>query len=81
MNGKAPMNYGFGLIISQMNGRPRIRHTGHVNGFQSELRTLPEEQLPYAFLCNVENFDRNRPGQDEIDALTEAAVDAALRYG
>ncbi len=75
---KKPINYGFGLIISTMEGRPCIRHTGHVNGFQSELRTFPNEQLTYAFLSNIDNFDSRRPSQDEIDALTAAAMKAGL---
>jgi len=74
------VNYGFGLIISTMEGRPCIRHTGHINGFQSELRTFPDEQITYAFLSNIDNFDSHRPREEEIDALTDVAVKAGLNH-
>jgi len=78
---RSPINYGFGLLIDVVNGRACIRHTGHINGFQSELRTFPDEQVTYAFLSNIDNFDRGRPRQSEINALTAAASRAGLAHG
>lgn len=45
--------YGYGVRLSEVNGRRKISHTGGIHGFTSSLSYFPEQQLTIAVLSNV----------------------------
>ena len=64
--------YGFGLIIDQLDGQPRITHTGGINGFSSSLTWLPDSQLRTAVISNSEGLPADWLDEQIIFALTHA---------
>ncbi|CAG0960213.1 serine beta-lactamase-like protein LACTB, mitochondrial [Phycisphaerales bacterium] len=63
-------HYGFGLEVSEWEGRPCIRHGGGIFGFNSMLMWLPEEDLHIAVISNGEPIRSGRIA----NALARAAV-------
>lgn len=50
--GDGANRYGFGLMISEANGPRRVWHNGGINGFNSMLMWLPDEDLRVAVISN-----------------------------
>ncbi len=51
-----PSGYGYGLVVTPLDGRRRVWHNGHVLGFQSHVAYFPDEQLTIAVLVNVSDL-------------------------
>jgi CubicO group peptidase (beta-lactamase class C family) len=66
--------YGFGLVIDQLDGQPRITHTGGINGFSSSLTWLPNSQLRTAVISNSEGLPADWLDEQIILALTHAEL-------
>ena len=47
------LNYGFGLVIAELNRLPLIGHGGGLNGWSSELMRLPEQNCTVIALANA----------------------------
>jgi CubicO group peptidase (beta-lactamase class C family) len=62
--------YGYGWSVINRNGKRMVGHNGSINGFQSSLWWLPEQQLLSVVLCN-----RNGP---DADRLSVELVDIAM---
>lgn len=62
-------NYGFGLIISTVNGRKKIDHGGGIEGFNTEVAYWPDDQLSVIVLANL-----NGSAADEIADQVAATV-------
>lgn len=48
------MPYGFGWLLSAVQGLPSQEHSGFINGFQSQLIRLPEQRVLVTVLTNSE---------------------------
>lgn len=70
-----PVEYGFGLETSTIEGRRAIGHGGGINGFTSTLQTFPEESISLAVLINCDGGAKL--GAD-AKALRAAVAKAAL---
>lgn len=46
--------YGFGWVISEVQGRPSVEHGGFINGFNSQILRLPQQQILVTVLTNAE---------------------------
>jgi CubicO group peptidase (beta-lactamase class C family)/D-alanyl-D-alanine dipeptidase len=64
-----PSGYGLGFVVSQLDGRLRIGHSGWHYGFATELAALPREKLGVAVSLTV----------DASNAVSRRIADAALR--
>jgi CubicO group peptidase (beta-lactamase class C family) len=49
-----PLPYGYGVFISQWQGRRRIHHSGGQQGTATLLQIYPEDGLILALMCNLE---------------------------
>lgn len=58
-----PPGYGYGLILSALDGRRRIWHNGLIFGFQSHAARYPDEQLTVVVLINALDPARDRATQ------------------
>lgn len=47
------LNYGFGLVIAELNRLPLISHSGGLNGWSSDLMRLPEQNCTVIALANA----------------------------
>jgi CubicO group peptidase (beta-lactamase class C family) len=47
-------NYGYGWSVANWNGRRVIMHGGSLNGFKSDLRYLPDDDLCVVVLSNID---------------------------
>ena len=47
------IDYGFGWVLRDWQGRPLIEHGGNVDGFASQVALLPESNLGFVLLTNV----------------------------
>lgn len=47
------LNYGFGLVIAELNRLPLISHSGGLNGWSSDLLRLPEQNCTVIALANA----------------------------
>lgn len=63
-------HYGFGLMLDEWEGRPRVGHGGGIFGFNSRLYWLPKEDLHVAVISNGEELSSGK--------LAEAIAYAAL---
>lgn len=55
-NGFVPfVGYGFGLGIEDIAGQPTLGHPGQLYGFHADILRLPNDNLTYIFLSNVNN--------------------------
>jgi len=70
-----PIEYGFGLQTSTVEGRRALGHAGGINGFSSMLQTFPDEGVSYAVLINCDGGAKL--GADS-GALLSAVAKAAL---
>jgi D-alanyl-D-alanine carboxypeptidase len=53
-NGFVPfVGYGFGLGIEDLSGKPTIGHPGRIYGFHSDILRLPDDNITYIFLSNI----------------------------
>jgi len=66
------MPYGFGWLLSDVQGLASQEHSGYINGFQSQLLRLPEQRILVTVLTNSESLD-------PIDLAVELAAMAAGR--
>ncbi|MGH8075733.1 MAG: serine hydrolase domain-containing protein [Lysobacter sp.] len=46
--------YGFGWIVSQVQGQPSVEHSGFINGFNAYVLRVPKDKLFVAILTNAE---------------------------
>jgi CubicO group peptidase (beta-lactamase class C family) len=53
-------NYGFGLMIDDFHGKPRVQHGGGIFGFNSMLMWLPGEDLHIAVISNGEPISSSK---------------------
>jgi CubicO group peptidase (beta-lactamase class C family) len=53
--GEAPTNYGYGWMLSKVQGAPVIWHGGSINGFKTSAMRLPGEKLYVAVLSNADS--------------------------
>jgi D-alanyl-D-alanine carboxypeptidase len=67
----APVQYGFGLETTTVDGRQSIGHTGHIPGFSSSLQTFPTEGVSIAILTNGDD-------RAPVKAIREVVVVAAV---
>lgn len=61
--------YGFGLSLAPIAGRPAVRHGGGIFGFNSELAYLPEERVSVAVISNCEGFASGMLAADIVRAV------------
>ena len=54
-----PVNYGYGLSLSEVHGLAKVSHGGGINGFRAQLSLYPEVDLGIAVLINSGS---GRPG-------------------
>lgn len=54
-----PVNYGYGLSLSEVHGLAKVSHGGGINGFRAQLALYPEVDLGIAVLINSGS---GRPG-------------------
>lgn len=63
-NGFVPfVGYGFGLAIENVAGKLTIGHPGQMYGFHSDILRLPEDNITYIFLSNVNNWQLKAKGR------------------
>lgn len=63
-NGFVPfVGYGFGFGIEAISGKPTIGHPGQLRGFHSDILRLPEDNITYIFLSNVNNGQLKKQGR------------------
>jgi CubicO group peptidase (beta-lactamase class C family) len=55
-----PPGYGYGLVVTPLDGRRRIWHNGAILGFQSHVAYFPDEQLTIAVVVNVHDPARDQ---------------------
>lgn len=72
--GHGETEYGFGLIIEQVQGVRRIQHTGGTTGFNGTLTWLPDVGLRIALLSNSFQFAPHPVQEQIIAALTAEAM-------
>lgn len=46
--------YGFGWVIGEVQGAPSVEHGGFINGFNSQILRLPQQQILVTVLTNAE---------------------------
>lgn len=63
-----PVEYGFGLETTTIDGRQTIGHLGHINGFTSSLLTFPAEGVSIAILANC------RVGDESLKAILQTVI-------
>jgi CubicO group peptidase (beta-lactamase class C family) len=68
--GQGETEYGFGLLIEQVQGLRRIQHTGGTTGFNGTLTWLPDLGLRIALLSNSFQFPPQPVEEQIIAALT-----------
>jgi D-alanyl-D-alanine carboxypeptidase len=61
-----PMEYGFGLALTNMNGHRAIAHRGTIQGFRSDLATVIKERISVAYIINTDPLGG---GEKEINAF------------
>ncbi|WP_315728058.1 serine hydrolase domain-containing protein [Sphingosinicella rhizophila] len=72
-DGRAPFEYGFGILTDQdAAGRRMIGHGGAIQGFNAYIRTLPEENVAIAVLANGSGGAALSNGPKLIEALFDA---------
>ncbi len=70
-----PIEYGFGLQSSTIEGRHALGHGGGINGFASMLQSFPADGITYAVLLNCEASAKLAP---DSSALLAAVAKAAV---
>ena len=60
-------DYGFGIAITNANGRTRYSHNGGINGFNSSLAYYPDSRVTIAVIANM-----NGPAADELGSKLSA---------
>ena len=70
--GQGPQEYGFGLMINEINGRQVISHTGGIPGFNSILTTVPDQDLHVAVISNSNGMPSNQVSDLIFTALMSA---------
>lgn len=75
-----PLEYGFGLDLGTFDGHRLVGHGGGINGFASQLRSFPEQQLSVATLINCD-FAENPEGYAASESVRDAAVRIGLALG
>ncbi len=47
------VDYGFGWMLQEWNGKKVVEHGGNIDGFAAQVTLLPEENIGYVLLTNV----------------------------
>lgn len=68
-----PMEYGFGLMMGDFEGRRYTEHDGGINGFVSALRTFRAERVTVALLVNTDGFRKPEMAKTLFDVRDAAA--------
>ncbi len=59
LNNGQPHNYAAGLVVTQLNGKDVIMHSGATASYRANLEYFPGLGLTFAFLSNTSAFDRD----------------------
>jgi CubicO group peptidase (beta-lactamase class C family) len=54
LNSGAKINYGFGLVPADVNGRRAVSHTGGINGFSTVAHYIPDDTLSVVVFTNYD---------------------------
>lgn len=57
LNDGSTQPYGFGWVISEVQGSASVEHGGFINGFNSQILRIPEQQILVTVLTNAESLD------------------------
>lgn len=57
LNDGSTQPYGFGWVISEVQGTPSLEHGGFINGFNSQILRLPQQQILVTVLTNAESLN------------------------
>lgn len=60
--------YGYGWFIDTLDGRRRLRHTGSLPGYVSQIVKFPDDKITIAVLCNLDRA-RMRNIVDDLTAI------------
>lgn len=72
-----PMEYGFGLALGDLDGKRWVGHAGGINGFSSQVRSFPAQQVSVATLVNSD-FGGNATAYQATEGVRDAAARIAL---
>lgn len=72
-----PMEYGFGVMFGDFEGRRYVEHDGGINGFVSALRSFRAERVTVAMLVNTDGFKKPEMAK-QLFEVRDTAVRAAL---
>jgi len=53
LNNGEKIQYGFGLFVGEMDGRPMVQHGGGIHGFSCMMAYFPDEDVALAVLTNL----------------------------
>jgi D-alanyl-D-alanine carboxypeptidase len=72
--GQGPQQYGFGLMVGEVNGVKRILHNGGIQGFNSVLITFPDDELHVAVISNSTGLESEMVAGQIVAALRSAVA-------
>ena len=67
-------DYGYGVVVDELDGHRRFQHAGSISGFSAFLAYFPDSQLAVAVLTNTGGIDAGRIG----DALARVVFDVGI---
>jgi len=73
LNNGEPVNYAFGLVVTEYRGITEIEHGGGWFGYRSDMARFPEKQLTVIELCNF-----TTDADSEVQDLTSRVADLFL---
>ncbi|MBS0393354.1 MAG: beta-lactamase family protein [Proteobacteria bacterium] len=79
-NADKPMEYGFGLMFGDFEGRRYVEHDGGINGFVSALRSFRTERVTVAMLVNTDGFRKPELAKTLFE-VRDTAARTALAAG
>jgi len=53
LNDGKPITYGYGFLLSNLDGHRKIEHNGGIKGFRTQLSYYPDDDLTIVVLCNT----------------------------
>jgi len=66
------MSYGLGWMLLEHDGRQGVEHGGNIDGFSAQVGLMPEENLGYVLLMNLDAAPLQRPS---LAAVFDALLD------
>jgi len=76
LNSGEPLDYAFGLMVSDYKGVPTISHGGTFVGFRAEMIRFPEQSLSVICLANLSSINPSRLARQVADIYLADAFDA-----